>query len=839
MSSIRTPLTVSPHEYFGDITGRPLDYGTIYFGEPDKDPEFYPIDVYSDEALTQPIPQPIRTKGGFINVNGDIIEIFGRPAIYSVKVLDQYGRKIFYKGKAMRNNVNDDIIAEIDAAIQQSKNDGVEYAKKAVKDAINSTAIDNNTHVDTLVTATPKAEGAVARTQADKNSDIMHINDFGGDFTAAGNWLKQSPNSTVNLSSGVTYIVKHSVGGTENPIYFNRFVCDSGTAIVVVDKNTWLTAKTTGSQENNIVLKGLDVRWVGKRTTVLNDGSHTAGKLYIDYECDVGNVDIRDITFRSLLSIDDLSSFDDSVGRSRSGVGFAFNAYGSVAVDNVSTFGVRTLMSIKPKNPGLTYNITNIKARNTETVIYLPQGSYPWQRGTVAYAAGINTKSQQAYWHGSEDPTKPNGHNGKNVVMCEAQHDSEINIHDIYAENMIECAVYCQSGKNTISKITDIGSRASANVKKVSNNHQNYTGSHSNISDLKFIGLDDSTGVMPAIGYEKYTIDNLSGDLHPNNRRAIVYAGDVGYLQLKNCNVSNASAIVLMNSGARIDRLSISDVVLSTSGIDNIPILYNSSGWVENTPQVKELSITNVEFRNNLSIYSAFYSSALHNPKIGKINLNNVKNAPINFVPFRITQDSNWQYNVTLNAVNCTFDMYYTAVGQVCVDRVVGERSSFKASVFDFKVNIYPVVPASNTNPEHFATITYKKDVDTGLVLCNDYWRTFEFSYAFATKNKGALKNYAIATLGDYSFECTATFGKNVIKFIYDADKNTVIDLYSIGVDIVDKSVWSSSGTGDNEQKGIDKFHVFMENKQLKLLVGFDRWTKPYRYDVDIVCRRL
>lgn len=151
MSSIRTPLTVSPHEYFGDITGRPLDYGTIYFGEPDKDPEFYPIDVYSDEALTHPIPQPIRTKGGFINVNGDIIEIFGRPAIYSVKVLDQYGRKIFYKGKAMRNNANDDVIAEIDAAIQQSKDAGVEYAKKAVREAIDDTVTDGSPIADTMI----------------------------------------------------------------------------------------------------------------------------------------------------------------------------------------------------------------------------------------------------------------------------------------------------------------------------------------------------------------------------------------------------------------------------------------------------------------------------------------------------------------------------------------------------------------------------------------------------------------------------------------------------------------------------------------------------------------
>ena len=52
--------------YIGDSTGRPLDAGKVYFGDPNKDPELYPIDVYYDEALTIAAPQPIRTKGGFL-----------------------------------------------------------------------------------------------------------------------------------------------------------------------------------------------------------------------------------------------------------------------------------------------------------------------------------------------------------------------------------------------------------------------------------------------------------------------------------------------------------------------------------------------------------------------------------------------------------------------------------------------------------------------------------------------------------------------------------------------------------------------------------------------------
>ncbi|MGP9558238.1 hypothetical protein [Psychrobacter sp. AOP7-A1-24] len=54
----------------------------------------------------------------------------------------------------------------------------VKAITQAVKDALNSAAIDNNTQVDTLVTATAKHVGAIPRTQADKNSDVISITDF-------------------------------------------------------------------------------------------------------------------------------------------------------------------------------------------------------------------------------------------------------------------------------------------------------------------------------------------------------------------------------------------------------------------------------------------------------------------------------------------------------------------------------------------------------------------------------------------------------------------------------------------------------------------------------------
>lgn len=115
--ALRTPLTVSPHIYIGDSTGRPLDNGMVYFGQQDKDPEFYPIDIFSDDELATPVAQPIYTKGGYLYDKGDMVEVHATELIYSVKVLDSYGRKIFYKGRSMRNNLNDDVIFRIDEAL--------------------------------------------------------------------------------------------------------------------------------------------------------------------------------------------------------------------------------------------------------------------------------------------------------------------------------------------------------------------------------------------------------------------------------------------------------------------------------------------------------------------------------------------------------------------------------------------------------------------------------------------------------------------------------------------------------------------------------------------------
>lgn len=132
--ALRTPLSVTPHLYMGDSTGRPLDKGVVYFGEQDKDPEFYPINLFSDDALTKPLMQPVHTKGGYLYDKGDMVEPHAKELIYSVKVLDSYGRKVFYKGAMMRNSWNDDVIEQINAALVSTAEEAAQIATDVAKE---------------------------------------------------------------------------------------------------------------------------------------------------------------------------------------------------------------------------------------------------------------------------------------------------------------------------------------------------------------------------------------------------------------------------------------------------------------------------------------------------------------------------------------------------------------------------------------------------------------------------------------------------------------------------------------------------------------------------------
>lgn len=72
-----------------------MNAGLVYIGEPDQDPETYPLTVYWDAEGTDPVSQPVTTIGGYLTRAGSPAEVFG-PTAYSIRVRDKFGVQVFY-----------------------------------------------------------------------------------------------------------------------------------------------------------------------------------------------------------------------------------------------------------------------------------------------------------------------------------------------------------------------------------------------------------------------------------------------------------------------------------------------------------------------------------------------------------------------------------------------------------------------------------------------------------------------------------------------------------------------------------------------------------------------
>lgn len=94
-------LIQSPFEYLTDRNGRALANGKIYIGEPDKDPENFPVAAFFDVDGTIPAPQPVRTNSaGFpCDASGNPQRIY-TAGNYSIRVSDQNGAQIIYTADA-------------------------------------------------------------------------------------------------------------------------------------------------------------------------------------------------------------------------------------------------------------------------------------------------------------------------------------------------------------------------------------------------------------------------------------------------------------------------------------------------------------------------------------------------------------------------------------------------------------------------------------------------------------------------------------------------------------------------------------------------------------------
>lgn len=118
-----------PFPIFFDKVGKPLDSGYVYIGEYGKNPQTDPIQVFWDEALTQPAAQPIRTINGYYSRYGTPSRVFIQGISCSIAVKDKNQIVVYSElktsGKAA-GLINASVILYASGLTQDQVNDGLE-----------------------------------------------------------------------------------------------------------------------------------------------------------------------------------------------------------------------------------------------------------------------------------------------------------------------------------------------------------------------------------------------------------------------------------------------------------------------------------------------------------------------------------------------------------------------------------------------------------------------------------------------------------------------------------------------------------------------------------------
>ena len=194
------------YPYFVDKNGHALDFGYVYIGTENLDPETNPINVYWDSALTIPALQPLRTMGGFIVRAGTPTEIYANSN-YSIKIKDKKQETLF-------------------------TNTSVASGDTLLRSDLASSAFDKGS---TLVMYNPGTAGGLPRDVQSVLSDCIYLSDYVSDFTGSS-----------DCSDGFKKaVIKAATTG-------KKLICKSGTILV----NNVVISKTDAPNWKSIVIEG-------------------------------------------------------------------------------------------------------------------------------------------------------------------------------------------------------------------------------------------------------------------------------------------------------------------------------------------------------------------------------------------------------------------------------------------------------------------------------------------------------------------------------------------------------------------------------------------------------
>jgi hypothetical protein len=107
-------LSIQPtYPIFTETDGQPLEYGYIWIGQVNLDPQVNPINVYFDAALTIQAAQPIRTINGYPSRNGTPARLYVNSD-YSIRVQNRNGSTV-YSAPSATERYSDVVVSGINA----------------------------------------------------------------------------------------------------------------------------------------------------------------------------------------------------------------------------------------------------------------------------------------------------------------------------------------------------------------------------------------------------------------------------------------------------------------------------------------------------------------------------------------------------------------------------------------------------------------------------------------------------------------------------------------------------------------------------------------------------
>lgn len=104
-----TSTIVYQRSYFADLSGAPLNNGSVYIGTANQDPQASPIQCYWDEALTVPASQPLTINSGYIVHSGARAAVYVAQDSFSLRARNAAGSQVDYVADANDNGLRNSL----------------------------------------------------------------------------------------------------------------------------------------------------------------------------------------------------------------------------------------------------------------------------------------------------------------------------------------------------------------------------------------------------------------------------------------------------------------------------------------------------------------------------------------------------------------------------------------------------------------------------------------------------------------------------------------------------------------------------------------------------------